>query len=421
MIRTSLTMSIGPDDARTKTFLVNGAHLGLLSPATQNIHVQTNHKPLQLIFSFTVDDNDDESEKMENHRRQIEVWQAFTGLLSKRGCSELHALLNQYNLTPEMLLCLTEMRLQAWIPQDLALYLLRDNELRRIRPVEPRDMETVKRLTENMSFYSISLRTDDHFLLFSPELTNYFASGEIAGILSGLRQLPAKMSDLFNSARLRGYTVEKTWLAWQILRLEPDQKPPADDKNWTAGIINRLAAISAARDAQPDAESDSEYLTREEEEEKKARNEQNRQTQKKQKIILAAVVLVLAVALVFGGIKLFAGPGDRADETTRTEETTTAETTRRPSPTPTLTPTPEPTTTERSYSFYVSVRRLNLRAGPNQRSDIIATLNQNDRLEQLTEAEGGWIKVRTEDDLEGYVFFNYIAVLEPDDGDEAGS
>lgn len=408
MIRTSLVMSISSEDARKQTFLVNGAHLGLLSPTSQNIHVQTNHKPLQLIVAFSPDENSDESEQIDLHQNQIEVWQAFAAMLSKRGCGDLHALLSQYNLNPNLLLCLTEQRLQVWMPDDLALFLLRDDELRRIKPVELKDNEAIQNLARRLSCFSVTVRPDDHFLLLPPGVTSYFASGEIAEIIGGLRQLPAKMSDLFNSARLRGFVDEKSWIAWQILRLEPDVKPPADDVSWIKSVRTRMAGMTAGSASENNEESDSEYLSEEEEQEKSAQREAEYLLLKRRKILLGAAILVLLAVLVLSGIFVAGKLGQDSEETT-TEETTVPVTTRRPSPTPVLTTTPEPTTTEQIFHYFVNVRRLNLRTEPNQQSDLLTTLNRDDLLEKMAEPEEGWVMVRTEDGLEGYVYFDYVA------------
>jgi hypothetical protein len=88
LIRTALTLSISAQDAQNTSYLVNGTHLGMLSSAPQNTHVQTNHRPLQLIVAIRNDDLA-ETASMVRQRYQINAWQDFLQILARHGSNDL--------------------------------------------------------------------------------------------------------------------------------------------------------------------------------------------------------------------------------------------------------------------------------------------------------------------------------------------
>jgi hypothetical protein len=225
LIRTSMTLNINPQDYQKISFLANGTHLGLLSQSTQNIHVQTSHRSLQLIVAIRAGEAASSS-SLTMQRQQINAWQSFFQLLSRRGAADLNGQIMQYHLQAEWLVCLDEHRLQAWLPTEAGFYLLRQENLRRLRPVTIRDMaQPDEDPLQNRLYYSLPVANSDQFFVLPPALLGYYNSGEASGILLGLRQLPARMGDLFNTARARGYNIEETWLALQITHFEPDEVP----------------------------------------------------------------------------------------------------------------------------------------------------------------------------------------------------
>ena len=81
MIRSALTLSISSQDAQTTSFLVNGTHLGLLSSTPQNTHVQTTHRPLQMVAALK-DEDLGSGTSLIRQRQQISAWQEFLHILS---------------------------------------------------------------------------------------------------------------------------------------------------------------------------------------------------------------------------------------------------------------------------------------------------------------------------------------------------
>ena len=479
MIKTALTLNISQEDAENTAFLANGTHLGLLSGSMQKTHVQTSHRPLQLIAAFsrgiTFDaaealPSDDKSmpsavpeadtkmtpeakrrplsdeqsgaaavtsggdtqhlplHSKSSQQKMLEAWQAFASLLNRRGSGELVNLLEQYHLRPDWLLCLDEKRLQAWLPDHLNLYLLRGGELRKVKAIEPRASDTQAAFSELLRFYSVNLQINDYLLLLPPRILSFFENGEVAEIIGGLRQLPIKMSEVLNMARMRGLTGEDTWLAWQIMQREADQKM-IDDRSlfqrWSAGLsaFAGNGFRKAAAEPEPD-ESGSESLSGETPMLKTRRHKgrpaaQTEPSEMKQYqfwliILVPIVVLALVLLVIFNP---FGGETQVTDETPEPVVTTT--TTAAPTATPSPSPTPEPTPEPEPEYVAVNVNRLNLRAEPNANAQLLSTLNRDDLLQKLSEPEDDWVHVLSEDGLEGYVFYGYVIEVEAEDLEDA--
>jgi hypothetical protein len=412
LIRTALTLNINPADMQSNSYLANGTHLGLLAQSAQNIHVQTSHRPLQLIVALRADDTS--SAALTRQRQLINAWQDFAQLLARRGTGELNSLMLQYHLEPSWLILMDEYRLQAWLPEDIGFYLLRQDVLRRLRPIPPRGLPGADVPPDSdRRYYSLSIAQGDQFCLLPPELLSFFGSGEASGILMGLRQLPARMSDLFNTARQRGFTGDFTWLALQIVHLELDELPGAlkAKKVTRPGLItvllNRGRTIQSA-----EQENDSLSLSECQDEiaEPPDRPSLLQQLLRNRIWLLAAgllaVVIIVVLSLLIGGLLT-------PRETTATTATTTMASTVQPTLTPTKKPTQPTTTATTLPQLTVTGHQLNLRESADRNSRLLTTLQNGAILSQLAEPEGDWVKVRTEDGLTGYVFYKYVQPVTP--------
>lgn len=413
MIKTALTMNINPQDAQINTYLVNGTHLGLLSSATQNIHVQTCHRPVQMVVAIQAQDQDSGT-SLARQRQLISAWQAFFPILTHRGCLELNDLLQQYHLVPDLIICYDETRLQAWLPADSGFYLLRRGEMRRLRPVTLRDNLFSDAYHETHLFYALQLNPEDYFFVLPPDLIPVFSAGEIAGILLGLRQLPAKMSDLFHTARQRGYVNDATWIAIQVLRLEEDQKPDSSHVNLIQSARGWLQGLKPAAGASMPEDSASDAMTTGEE---PAERQEARlpggywpPTRANLRVWIAAMGLLALLLLVV--ILVIGRPGGEPQESSTVPSESTSQTTAAPTTVKPTEATTSQTTTEALITLTVNAKKLNLREEPNTQANLLKTLQEGDQLVQLSEPQDDWVKVRTADGMEGYVFFDYVKTSE---------
>jgi len=415
LIRSALTLSISPLDAQTTSYLVNGTHLGLLSAAPQNTHVQTTHRPLQMIVALK-DTELGNASSLVLQRQRLSAWQEFMPILSRRPVSDLNRLLNQYRIFPCWLIVFDEHRLQAWLPADAGFYLLRDHELRRMRPTSPRDeVPAAAEYSEGpRQFYTLSLQQNDQFFLLPPALFNLFGPGEAADVLTGLRQLPAKVGELISTARQRGFSEEFTWLAMQVLRLEEDYLPGAPKKadvNKPRMLFPGLFGQTRQNDRHdPDSEAvdlDDESLDQQSDGQKltfwTALN--NRKF-----VYLLGGGLLLIVLLIIA-IVLLSLPENEPDTTDPTSTPTSTAVMTSATAEPTLTPTLAPSPTPALPQLLVSARRLNLRSEPTRDSALLDTLENGDILYQLAEPADDWVKVRTAEGLEGFVYFSYVTTM----------
>jgi hypothetical protein len=409
LIRTALTLNISPQDSQRISYLVNGTHLGLLSQSAQNIHVQTNHRPLQLIVAIRSDETAS-GPALTWQRQQINAWQSFYQLLSRRGSADLSSMIVQYHLKPDWLICLDEQRLQAWLPADAGFYLLRQETLRRLRPVMLHEMDSHEEETlEDRQYYALSVAMADQFYILPPALLGFFSTGEASGILTGLRQLPARMSDLFNTARARGFSAGETWLALQITHHEPDELPDLKTRlsEKTGRSLFSILRPNSFPQEKLDKRSDSLSLSDGEAQTEQWTNRpllQQFLSSRRFWLVIGiglSLVAILVLALVIGRA-LSRQPGET------TTALTTVATTSKPTPSPTVKPTTVQTTTAALPQLVVIAQQLNLREKPERDSTLITTLKNGDLLSQLAEPDGDWVKVRTADGLVGYVFYVYV-------------
>lgn len=415
MIRTTTTLSICARDAQDTSYLINGTLLGMLSSASQQTHVQTNNRPLQLAVAIKNVDIGSPS-SLVKHQQMVSAWKDFQHILARKGSSNLNSLLQQYHMLPEWLICIDDQRLQAWLPSEIGFYMLRNGQLNRLLPAASREPAPANDVAQpdNKHYYSINVRHKDQCYLLPPTLQNFYSPGEAAEILRGLRQMPAKISELFSTAHLRGFTEENTWLGLQISRLEEDQL--LDEKH-SPTIKVRLPLIARLFSNTIKIES--------EESASEAVGQTGTQItiQPQNKIIanwitkisashflpyflvggasLLLIIFAIVLFLIIPGAKPAENPTDTsASETVNTTVATTLDNIS----TETL-----PTATTGQPELVVTAVKLNLRAEPSREAALLTTFVKNDKLFKLGEPVEGWIKVGTLDGQVGYVYSIYVS------------
>jgi hypothetical protein len=167
VIKTAMTVSFNGDDLQQFSYLINGTHLGLLSAAAQNIHIQTSHRQLQYVVGIRAAEPD-LAASLSEQRQQLSRWQAFLPILAHRGSTNLNDLMVQYNLRPDLMICFDETRLQAWLPVTDGFYLLRNGEMRRLKPVSLRDLVFDEPYHETHHYYSFQISQDDFICCCRP-------------------------------------------------------------------------------------------------------------------------------------------------------------------------------------------------------------------------------------------------------------
>lgn len=415
MIRTTITLSICARDAQDTSYLINGTLLGMLSSASQQTHVQTNNRPLQLAVAIRNDDIGSPS-ALVKHQQMVSAWKDFQHILARKGSSNLNSLLQQYHMFPELLICIDDQRLQAWLPSAIGFYMLRNGQLNRLLPTAHRDTAPMSEedQPENRQYYSINVRHKDQYYLLPPTLQNFFNPGEAAEMLHGLRQLPAKVSELFSTAHLRGFTEENSWLGLQISRLEEDQL--LDEKHNPAlqvrlPLFARLFS-NAAKIESDESASESVGLSGAETSAKPKNKIIGNFIQKITASHFLPYYLVggASLLLVFFAIILFllipgAKPADNPTGTSVSETViSTAATT-----TDAISTEKMPTETTALPDLIVIAVKLNLRAEPSREAALLTSFVKNDKLYKLEEPVEGWTKVSTVDGIIGYVYSIYVS------------
>ncbi len=404
MIRTASTLNISSHDMQNYSYLVNGTQLGLLSTASQSIHIQASHRPFQYIIGIKADPAD-QATGLVRQRQLLSRYLTVTGILSQRGPGDLNDLLREYKLLPDLLLCYDENRLQAWLPVAFGFYLLRNGELRRVKPAGSPDEHFSESYREDHAYYSLQIQAEDHYLLLEPQLLTYFPAGEIAEKLLDIRQLPAKMSEIIRTARNKGYSDLSSWLAIEVQLKETDEYP---DQIRQRRSGSWLAAKRTDED-QAELESGSEALHEEEsDQEKNAASWLALLRQDKKKLGLALVALAAGLALLLSVILMLATKNQPEPEPSETEPVLTTSTSLAPTAAPTKKPTITPVPTKADHMLVVAANRLNLRDIPDRTGQLLSVLEKGDRLIQEEDPADGWVKIRTESGLVGYVFYDYV-------------
>ncbi len=412
MIKTCTTIHVSRRDIQRFSFLINKTQLGLLSTASQRAHIQTSHRPLQLLLGIEADEQD-RATGWQAQQEALNKWAAFLSLLDAAGLRALDELLVKYQLKPDLLVCYDQHRLKAWLPLGLELYLLREGRLLRLKPIERDEPLFDQAYQQSHACYSVPLAEGDYFLLLPPDLPALFQPGEIADLLLGLRQLPAKMSELMALARLRGLTQEDTWLAIEIVRKEEDTHPPLQPGD---RLYSKRKAGRSGRRAESNnwVDSASETLTDSAAESTEAAGflmDWIRARSQREKILLFAGLALVLVLTTTGLVMAF---GRRQPEQAPpTDPAEPSQSQAAVSPTPLPTPTATPAPTEPVLALVVTAQQLNLREAPGLEAPLIKTLQNGDQLVQLAEPEEDWVAVRTADGLEGYVYAHYVAPADP--------
>lgn len=415
MIRTTITLSICASDAQDTSYLINGTLMGMLSSASKQTHVQTNNRPLQLAVAIKDDDIGSPS-SLVKHQQMVSAWKDFQQILARRHSSNLNSLLQQYHMLPEWLICIDDQRLQAWLPAAIGFYMLRNGQLNRLLPTTHRETSPASEevQSESRQYYSINVRHKDQYYLLPPTMLSFFSPGEAAEMLHGLRQLPAKVSELFNTAHLRGFSEENTWLGLQISRLEEDQLPDEKQKPSLKTHLPLLARLFA-KSAQIESDESASESVNPAVQEKAAQPKSKLLVNLLQKISASQYLPYYLVAgtsllLILLGIILFLLiPGAKtADSPT---ETTVSETNISTDATTIDTNSTEmlPTATTGQPNLTVTAVQLNLRAEPSREAALLTTFVKNDKLYKLEEPVEGWTKVRTLDGVIGYVYSIYVS------------
>lgn len=433
MIRTTLTLSLSDYDTRHLACLANQTRLGLLASVRQPVHVQTSNRPMQIVAAFLDTFSGPKEivtesglafpQPRSSHQKLLDAWQSVNQELPRQGCAALATLLQQYQLQPAWLICLDDHRMRAWLPADKRLYILRQNELSRIRSVAASDSRSTDLPGADLTYHVVNLKENDQFLMLPPQLFDLYSAEEIVSSLAGLRQLPAKMSTLFSDARLRGMTGDHTWMAWQILTLQEDQ-PLADDRPMIQKLTERWRAnqkMKAARKHEPEHpdESISESMVRRPDPNPAAAPLPARKRSAWLSIrelprwILLGLPLLAAVVVI--AIILIGGGGDTKETEPQESSSELAAT---PTPRPTLSPTPIATEPAEAIWYAVAVDRLNLREGTSTDTPLLYTFSRGDRLRQLEPPDGDWVRIVSDDDRQGYVYFPYVTLVEDDAGSD---
>ncbi len=411
MLRLAITLNINEENAQSTSYLVNGTHLGLHAPTPQNAHVQTSSRPKQMVVAVR-DGDIGSAASMVRHRQEVSAWHEFLAIVSRRKNHELNHLLIQYNLFPDWMLLIDDQLMQAWLPRTLDLYLLRQGEMRRLKPAAAGERPPAADRDEDnpRDYYALQLDALDQLFVLPPVVLERFEKGEASRILGGLEQQPAKVRSLLKTARLRGYSEEVTWLAIQVQNLEPDYVPQGAAQSESAGIGAWLTSLFGPKRHQETRQLHSESVSLDggdepdEDDPPKSLMGFLVRTRPFKYIVAAGVLLIIAAVVLTRLI------GTQAAPLETTESSASAQTTR---PQATATPTNTPSPTPVPPQLVVSARQLNLRTEPSRDADLILTLTNGDRLWQLEEAADNWVKVKTENDEIGYVYFSYVEQISP--------
>jgi len=411
VIKAALTVCISSEDLQKATCLVNDARLGLLSNSSQNIHIQTSHKPIQFIIGIRKDENEAE---LSRQKQTLSRWESFLPVFMRRGCTELNTLLTQYKLQPDLMICYDQMRLYAWMPNEFGIYLLRGSELHKLCPIAFQNPIFSQAYHDLHDYYTLKLHESDIYLFLPPDLPSFFEPDEVVDLLTGLRQLPAKMSELIRIAKQRGYQRESSWMAVDIQKKEADYRIPADRSFLGNRLSGRLNTRAETKEANSVPNSDSECMTGKEKEKTSQPlafwdQLQSSRAFRPALILITALILILSVFAAGKAMGIWGGQPETS-RSTLTETTPVPTPTRQPTPTaaPTVTPVP----TKPPVQLVVSARRLNLREAPGKDSKLLTTLEKGAVLIQLEEPENDWVRVQTEDGLIGYVYAQYVKTSE---------
>lgn len=412
MIRTSIILSPRQEAADRLYFHANGLQIDVTT-ASQLI-VRTSHRPVQ-IYSATRSGIRHQAPNLTSQTGfQGQRWQRLMDIFDRQGSDTLPGLFKGGELSGEWITALDERHLNALLSDRFACYLFRSGSLRELRPVSQLTTTDQGIL---MNHYRMTVYQDDQVLILPGDLIKPSLMAEAEQVLSGMQQLPVRLSELGARLRERGVTVPfNGWMALHVLRAEPEykvperglrswlasrRKPEADGKGpgFSDSMTGDLTAIGKDEEGSedPDTESGS-----------RAGEFSRRAPQ------LALIVVAIIVSLALMTLLLrFVFP--KSEETGTTTSSIASSSSVRPTPTVTVTPRPTTTatTTAALPQWYVIARKLNLREEPNLSSALIRTLTTGQTVFIIAQTNTEWTQVRTPEGETGYVYAAYISKDKP--------
>ncbi len=421
MIRTSIILSPRLEASDRLYFHANGLQVDV-AMASQLI-VRTSHRPVQ-IYSANREGIHHQAPNLTAQTGTHALrWQRMMDILDRQGADALVPLQQEGDLTGEWIVALDENRLNALLSERFTFFLFREGQLRELNPVATSPM--AKSEPDGMSqglfrHYRISVNQDDQIIILPQGMIPAGLMPESEAILSGIQQLPVRLSDLGSRLRERGVTVAfNGWIAIQILRAEAEyriqerglrswltsrRKPEVDPNDPGFSDDPKGMGVTGQSDGRtPDENGSGEAA--------QGKFSRLPHLQKNALILLAAFVLIAVLLVVF---KDALTGSSSSTETTVPVVTTSSSV---PTPTTTASTTTRPTTTATTTAalpeYFVIARRLNLREEPDTSGSLIRTLTTGESVFVLEQASEEWSKVRTADGEIGYVYSSYISMTRP--------
>lgn len=417
MIRTSIILSPRHEASDRLFFHANGLQIDVAT-ASQLI-VRTSHRPVQ-IYSANRSGIRHQAQNLTSQTGTHGLrWQRLMDILDRQGSDALKMLYQEGDITGEWIVALDEDRLNALLSDRFSFFLFRDGQLRELPPVgqtQQTGPDTLAHHQGLLNHFRISVSQDDQILIMPAGMIPPGNLQESELILSGMQQLPVRLSELGARLRERGVTASfNGWIALQILRADPEYKVPERGfRSWLAS--HRKSEIDPndpgfsdrPQEIAENPRGDSQVT---EEESGNPTAALNPRLSRKAWIALLVVIAVAVLLFVFKDA--LGGP----TETTRTTSPSVAATTTtaRPTPIPTVAakPTTTATTTAAPVEMFVLARKLNLREEPNISSKLIRTLTTGESVFLLEKTNEEWSMVRTADGVTGYVYSSYISDAKP--------
>ena len=412
MIRTSIILSPRQEAADRLYFHANGLQIDVAA-ASQLID-RTSHRPVQ-IYSATRTRIRQQAQTLTSQTGfQGQRWQRLMDILDRLGSDALPALFRDGELSGEWIAALDENRLNALVSERFTFYLFRQGSLRELRPVGqivPEGQEAA------LNHFRIQVNKDDQVFILPIDLILPSLLSEAEQILSGIQQLPVRLSELGARLRERGVTAPFTgWIALQVLRADPEYTVPERGfRSWLAGRrkpeTDTKGPGFSDGPSLPDSSTSSGAAERGGEGDAESGAPAGEWSPRIPKIAMIAVIVVVVLAAI---LLIYRAVFPRTVETTQTTPSIpSVTTTARPTPTMTPRPTTTATTTAPLPEWYVIARRLNLREEPNLTSPLIRTLTTGQSVFILEQTNAEWTKVRTPEGETGYVYAAYISKDKP--------
>lgn len=471
MIRTVMTLRMSNKDLLDTTFLVNDTQVGYLAPAGKRNQVFSSHRYVQLIAGFQADLSRPDAAVIQ--RENISSWQRCARDVQQRGLALLPRAAEHFKLEPDWLIGLDNKYLHAYLTDSFVVCLLRGGELFQVEPVADGYSKMPQTWLGRLRQSTVEVEENDYFLFLPPVIFEYVNTEEVQSLLGGMQQLSAKVNELVELSRRRGYELDVSWMALQIQRIEYDTAQSETFGEKITGFVGRFRRENPAETARQRAENSSLRNTAHRSEvdtsnmseadlaaaaarasmnyrnqpvsevdlnddniddkpqpitsgrsiENKHRSvaaEARRRQAKKTGIISVwsgwrreqkwlAVLLSLSVLII---VAWGISTLVNGDDKTSSSSSTTSESTAEPTPVP---PTTTTTAAPVELKLTVAVRSLNFRETPGTDGGLITTLGEGSTVTQIGEITDGWVQVRLEDGREAYAFAEYLKEVEPEE------